>query len=581
MKKRVLSLMLALVLCAALAIPAAAKDNSIKQVEAGYLLSLMVTNGGDLYGCGGNFSGGHAYPESYPLGTGVTMTELSGPGGNLVTRPQKIAEGVEKVAASKAPSSQAQGSIAAGSHILILMKNGDLYGMGDNYCGQLGKGDRQQHHGMQLIMGGVRDVACTATASIFITDNGDLYWCGLLMQQNAMNAQLCYEPSPVKALSDVKAVDGGGEHIVALKQDGTVWTMGCAYGGALGNGVTSGFSPTFIQVFSGADSVSAGCSYTMALKADGTLYGWGYNGCGQLGRDFTTYRTVSTPVPVMTGVKSVECGYYTTHVIKTDNSLWSMGWNYHGELGQGSMDPICVATPKKTLSGVASVSGGYFHTLALKTDGTMVGCGQSYCCELGDGKSVHQVLSWIPAGLTASPILEEGALPFTDVPAGAYYYEPVQWAVDNHITTGTTATTFSPNNPCTRAQIITFLWRAAEDDALYMVEQIDDVTDGDWFYSAVRWAIQNQIIPNSGKFYPNSPCTRAATVEFMWRAAGSPYYDVSKLPFTDVKAGASYAQAVAWALDRGVTSGTTATTFSPNATCTRAQIAAFMYRAFA
>ena len=96
----------------------------------------------------------------------------------------------------------------------------------------------------------------------------------------------------------------------------------------------------------------------MALKADGTLYGWGYNGCGQLGRDFTTYRTVSTPVPVMTGVKNVECGYYTTHVIKTDNSLWSMGWNYHGELGQGSMDPICVATPKKTLSGVASVSGG-------------------------------------------------------------------------------------------------------------------------------------------------------------------------------------------------------------------------------
>ena len=176
---------------------------------------------------------------------------------------------------------------------------------------------------------------------------------------------------------------------------------------------------------------------------------------------------------------------------------------------------------------------------------------------------------------------QEAASPFTDVPKGSYYEEAVNWAVAQGITTGTTATTFSPYSTCTRAQIIAFLWRAAENSTLYVTEWIDDVDAGDWFFSAVRWAVQEGMIPNSGKFYPYKPCTRAATVEFMWKAAGSPSYDVSKLPFTDVKASASYAQAVAWALDKGVTTGTTATTFSPNATCTRAQIATLLYRAFA
>ena len=577
MKKRVLSLLLALGLCAAMVVPAAAKDNSIKQVEAGYLVSLIVTNGGDLYGCGATELGGHGYPVSYPLGTDAAKAS----GDASCYRPRLIAEGVEKVASSKSPSSQAPGSIASGGHSLILMKNGDLYGLGDNYCGQLGKGDRQQHPGLQYMMSGVKDISCTGTASFFITNSGDLYWCGLMMQQNSANAQYIFEPSPVKVLSNVKDVEGGAEHVAVLKTDGTVWTMGCAYGGGLGNGVTNGFSSTFIQAFSGAASISAGDSYTMALKADGSLYGWGNNSCGQIGINFKTASMVTSPTRVMTGVKSVECGYNITHVIKTDNTLWNMGWNYHGGMGLGEPELASIYTPQKALSGVAAVSGGYLHTLALKSDGSMVGCGQSSHGELGTGKSIYEVFTWISAGLTASPILEEGALPFTDVAEDAYYYDAVQWAVHNYITTGTTATTFSPYSTCTRAQIIAFLWRAAENSTLYVTEWIDDVDAGDWFFSAVRWAVQEGMIPNSGKFYPYKPCTRAATVEFMWKAAGSPSYDVSKLPFTDVKASASYAQAVAWALDKGVTTGTTATTFSPTATCTRAQIATFLYRAFA
>ena len=573
MKKRLLALFLVLGLCASMTVPAAAADNSIKQVEAGYLFSMILTNGGDLYGCGLNT------PNGQPLGTDVEMITDPGAGGDIVPRPQKITEDVVKIASSKSPSSQNVGSYVSGGHTLILKEGGKLYGLGDNYCGQLGQGDRKQHPGLQYIMDDVVEISCSGTASFAITEDGELYWWGLLMQQNSGNAQYIFEPSPVKALSGVKTVDGGAEHVVALKTDGTVWTMGSAYAGALGDGQSQGFADDFIQVFSGAVDVSAGSSYTMALTANGTLYGWGKNSSGQLGVSSTAYDPVLTPIQVMTGVKTVECGYYTTHVIKTDNSLWSMGWNYHGEMGLGNEGQG--GLPKKSLSGVASVSGGYFHTLALKTDGSMYGCGQSYYYELGDGVRDYQVLSWVPAGLTASPIPGTNTNPFTDVKSSDYFYESVQWAVENYITNGTTTTTFSPSGLCTRAQILTFLFRASKDSAPSYVYQHKDVTAGDWFIEAVRWAAWKDIIPETGYVYPNDPCTRAAAVEFMWKYAGSPAYDTSSLPFTDVKSSDSYAQAVAWALDQGVTTGTSSTTFSPGATCTRAQIATFLYRAFA
>lgn len=572
--KKLISLLLVLALCAGLCIPAAAADNSIKQVEAGYLFSMIVTNGGDLYGCGLNT------PNGQPLGTDVEMITDPGAGGNIVPRPQKITENVVKVASSKAPSSQAQGSMISGGHTLILKEGGRLYGLGDNYCGQLGQGDRSQHPGLQYIMDNVVEISCSGTASFAITSDGDLYWWGLLKQKNWSPAAYLFEPSPVKVMSNVKDVDGGSEHVVALKEDGSVWTMGCAYSGGLGNGEDYGFVDHFIQVFSGAESVGAGCSYTVALTANGTLYGWGKNTSGQLGVDNYTYDTVYTPTKVMDGVKSVECGYYTTHVIKYDNTLWGMGWNFHGELGRGNES--AETTIQMTLSGVESVSGGYLHTLVLKKDGSMYGCGQSYYYELGDGTRNYLVQSWLPAGLTASPVID-GSNPFTDVKGSDYFYEPVQWAVENYITNGTSATTFSPNDTCTRAQILVFLWRAAGSPAITIGgDEQKDINAGDWFQEAGRWGNAVGLFSDTGGYFrPNDPCTRAAAVEFMWKCAGSPSYDVSSLPFTDVKAGNSYAQAVAWALDQGVTTGTSATTFSPNATCTRAQIATFLYRAFA
>ncbi|MCF2664081.1 S-layer homology domain-containing protein [Oscillibacter valericigenes] len=175
---------------------------------------------------------------------------------------------------------------------------------------------------------------------------------------------------------------------------------------------------------------------------------------------------------------------------------------------------------------------------------------------------------------------EAAVSPFTDVPKGSYYEKAVNWAVEQGITAGTTATTFSPNNPCTRAQAVTFLWRAAGSPAPEnSTMSFTDVAEGSYYHDAVLWAVENGITKGTSDtaFSPNATCTRAQIVTFLWRSQKSPASD-SVNPFTDVAADAYYADAVLWAAENGVTSGTTATTFSPNNNCTRAQIVTFLWR---
>lgn len=173
-----------------------------------------------------------------------------------------------------------------------------------------------------------------------------------------------------------------------------------------------------------------------------------------------------------------------------------------------------------------------------------------------------------------------GGNPFTDVAEGTYYTDAVLWAVQNGITSGTSATTFSPNAGCTRAQVVTFLWRAAgSPEPTSTNNPFTDVTGG-YYYKAVLWAVENNITSGTSAttFSPNSTCTRAQIVTFLWRFEGSPAPKTMNNPFTDVKAGAYYEKAVLWASETGVTAGTSATTFSPDATCTRAQVVTFLYR---
>ena len=195
----------------------------------------------------------------------------------------------------------------------------------------------------------------------------------------------------------------------------------------------------------------------------------------------------------------------------------------------------------------------------------------------GDGKFTFTM----PASkvTVSAEFAEIETLDFADVSTDAYYYEAVKWAAKKGITGGTGDGTFNPNGSCTRAHIVTFLWRAAGSPEPKSTVSFADVPAGSYYAKAVAWAVENGITlgTGDGTFSPNATCTRAQSVTFLYRALGTAPTTVNG--FTDVAADAFYADAVAWAVESGVTNGTTDSTFSPNNGCTRAQIVTFLYRA--
>ena len=200
-----------------------------------------------------------------------------------------------------------------------------------------------------------------------------------------------------------------------------------------------------------------------------------------------------------------------------------------------------------------------------------------------DGRSIGAVRSYTFENISASHTIEvqfRVRSSFVDVPSGSYYEDAVDWAVANGITTGTDAAHFSPDGICTRAQAVTFLWRAAGRPAPESrTMPFTDVPADSYYYDAVLWAVENGITKgtSSTTFSPDDTCTRAQIVTFLWRSEQSPAAGSSN-PFTDVSADAYYANAVLWAVKEAITTGTTRTTFSPDAECTRAQIVTFLWR---
>ena len=175
---------------------------------------------------------------------------------------------------------------------------------------------------------------------------------------------------------------------------------------------------------------------------------------------------------------------------------------------------------------------------------------------------------------------EEPSRVFVDVKTGDYFYDAVLWAVEKGITNGTSAETFSPEAPCTRAQIVTFLWRAAGSPVVNYAMDLSDVAGDAYYAEAVRWALSEGITTGTSDhtFSPDAVCTREQAVTFLWRAAGSPAVS-GESAFEDVGADAYYARAVAWAAQNGVTNGISQALFGTGSDCTRAQIVTFLYRA--
>ena len=177
--------------------------------------------------------------------------------------------------------------------------------------------------------------------------------------------------------------------------------------------------------------------------------------------------------------------------------------------------------------------------------------------------------------------IEKLKMPFVDVETGSFYEAPVIWAVDNGITNGTDETHFSPLNICNRAQVVTFLWRAAGCPEPESTENpFVDVPETEFYYKAVLWAVENGITNgvDATHFAPNTDCNRAQIVTFLWRAAGRPEPTSTNNPFEDVPEGEFYYDAVLWAVENGITNGMDATHFGPGEFCNRAQVVTFLYR---
>ena len=302
-----------------------------------------------------------------------------------------------------------------------------------------------------------------------------------------------------------------------------------------------------------------------------TKYGYTFTGWSGTGLDGENNMTVTIPKG-STGDRS-----YTAH------------WRYNGGGGGSSYSYYTIKATAGTggsisPSGNVSVREGRDQPFTItpdkgyavsnvKIDGKSIGAVKSYTFENVRRTHTIEVIFMKANGNPQTGV-------FVDVATGSYYEDAVDWAVENGITQGTDDTHFSPDGICTRAQAVTFLWRTAgspkpETRAM----PFTDVPVGSYYYDAVLWAVENGITKGTSDttFSPNMTCSRAQIVAFLWRSEKSPAAGTAN-PFADVKSTAYYADAVLWAVKENITKGTTSTTFSPNADCTRAQIVTFLWR---
>ena len=314
-------------------------------------------------------------------------------------------------------------------------------------------------------------------------------------------------------------------------------------------------------------------TYTIETKAftlkNPTKSGYTFTGWSGTGLDGENNMTVTIP----TG--------------STGNRTYTAHWRYNGSGHSYSYYTIKAtagAGGSISPSGNVSVREGRDQTFTItpdkgyavanvKIDGKSIGAAKSYTFENVSRTHTIEVIFMKANGNPQTGV-------FVDVATGSYYEDAVDWAVENGITKGTDDTHFSPDGICTRAQAVTFLWRTAGSPKPEIrTMPFTDVPVGSYYYDAVLWAVGNGITKGTSDttFSPNMTCTRAQIVAFLWRSEKSPAAGTAN-PFADVKSTAYYADAVLWAVKENITKGTTSTTFSPNADCTRAQIVTFLWR---
>ena len=564
--KKALSLALALILSIGLATPAGAffdmgKAGTHNTVSAGYSYTAAVNQSGTL------------------------MLNKSGwPNINFSKKIVSISNG------------QTQGAIIADDNSLWMW--------GENSYGQVGNGTNLSVQGTPVkVLDNVAAVSCGGYHTAAIKTDGTLWMWGANYLGQLGIGNLTDSNVPVKVMDNVLAVSCGGDHTAVIKTDGTLWMFGCNNTCQLGDGWgmdttgKSGFqcrtSP--VKVLDDVVAVSCGWKNTAAIKSDGSLWIWGINGDGQLGNGGTgndKYNgsiVQTTPIKIMEDVDSVSVGWQHAAAIKTDGSLWTWGENRYGQLGNGGTgneldgtpanNPeetwFYQTTPVKVMDDVATVNCAYTHTVAVKTDGSVWAWGQNIYDQQGNkawnvrkelSKGTVRIYQTVPlkimdhASIPAKPVPTVAG--FSDVHESDYFAEAVTWAKDSGVTGGTTSTTFSPNNTVTRAQAMTFLWRAAgSPQPSSTVSPFTDVVDPDsYYYNAVLWAAEQGITTGvtATTFGTGSSVAYDQMLAFLARASGA-----------DTSGGSWSQAAIDWAADNGLTDGLT---FTAKAACPRSDV---------
>ena len=465
--------------------------------------------------------------------------------------------------------------------------DGTLIGWGKNAYGELGDGTTQERPSPIRIMDDVKSVkyvegnGSAAIAPVpgyghifVVKKDGSLWSWGAdavrMYDKNCGNSS----KTPKKDLDDVKSLCSTKDSVAALTNDGRLYLWGRIP--AQIDGASSYMNHFYVNQFTPvANQIREAHIETdriAYITNNNVAYIWGDNRDGYY----------ASPTQIMNDIETMAMSSEAAFLCKTNGELWK----YEGEIYDRESGTFMENSPKKMLDHVVGVYyDGNFY--AVKTDGTLWGQGHDNRHALMGkaGEAYSEDFIKLMDGVKISEKIQQGTQQgaeiigtFTDVVSNAWYAEPIRWAIDHGVTAGTSDTTFSPAQTCTNAQILTFIWRAAGSPEP-TIESPYELTGSEYYAKAVTWAYEQGIV-GTATFDASMRCTRAMTVEYLWKQAGSPVATPYE-KFIDVNSGADYAQAVAWAVENGVTAGTTDTTFSPQTTCSRAEIVTFLYRAAA
>ena len=382
----------------------------------------------------------------------------------------------------------------------------------------------------------------------------------------------------------VTAVSGNGEPVSingqALSTGGSA-TVAIPNSGTTDIVVEIGTKTYTLTILRNSGTGGGATSYTLTFDTNGG------STIAPITQDYGTAITAPAD-PTKTGYTFAGWTPAIPATMPAENLTVTAQWRYNGGGSSGysyyTIKATAGAGGSISPSGNVSVREGRDQTFTItpdkgyavanvKIDGKSIGAVKSYTFENVSRTHTIEVIFMKANGNPQTGV-------FVDVATGSYYEDAVDWAVGNGITQGTDATHFSPDGICTRAQAVTFLWRAAgSPKPETRTMPFTDVPAGSYYYDAVLWAVENDITKGTSDttFSPNMTCTRAQIVAFLWRSEKSPAAGTVN-PFADVKSAAYYADAVLWAAKKDITKGTTNTTFSPDADCTRAQIVTFLWR---